>query len=77
MARLGKGGEYYATPVGIGDRVVVASARGTVFVIEAGDSLEVVGRNEFDEPIAATPAVTRDTMYLRMASRLWAIGAGD
>lgn len=74
MARLGEGGEYYATPVGVGDRVVVASARGTVFVLATGDELEIVSKNKFAEAIAATPAVVGDTLYLRTASRLWAIG---
>ncbi|MDH3629440.1 MAG: PQQ-binding-like beta-propeller repeat protein [Acidobacteriota bacterium] len=74
MARLGEGGEYYATPVGVGDRIVIASARGTVFVIGTGDELEVLSENKFGESIAATPAVVGDTMYLRTEEHLWAIG---
>jgi outer membrane protein assembly factor BamB len=70
----GGGGEYYASPVGIGDRVLVGSVRGTMFVLGAGDRLEIVSRNDFGEGIFATPAVVENTMYLRTARHLWAIG---
>jgi outer membrane protein assembly factor BamB len=73
-ARLGVGGEYYASPVGVGDRVLVGASRGTMFVLATGDELEIVARNEFDEGIYATPAVVDNTMYLRTARHLWAIG---
>ena len=73
-SRLGVGGEYYASPVGVGDRVLIGSSRGTMFVLGTGDELEIVARNEFDEGIYATPAIVANTMYLRTAGHLWAIG---
>ncbi len=74
-ARLGVGGEYYASPVGVGDRVLIGSVRGTMFVLGTGDGLEIVARNEFDEGIFATPAVVENTLYLRTERHLWAITA--
>jgi len=62
---------------GIGDRVLVGSVRGTMFVLGTGDGLEIVARNDFGEGIFATPAVVEDTMYLRTARHLWAVGATD
>ena len=68
------GGEYCASPVGVGDRVLIGASRGTMFVLGTGDELEIVARNEFDEGIYATPAIVANTMYLRTAGHLWAIG---
>jgi len=73
-ARLGVGGEYYSSPVGVGDRVLIGATRGTMFVLGTGDELEIVARNEFDEGIYATPAIVDNTLYLRTARHLWAIG---
>lgn len=79
--RLGVAGEYYATPIGVGNRVIVPSARGTVFVIDAsstgGDELNVVARNELGDGVYATPAIVDNTMYLRSSKYLWAIGKKD
>ena len=72
--RLGVGGEYYATPLGVGDRVLVGSVKGTMFVLGTGDEMEIIARNEFEEGIMATPAVVGDTLYLRTTKRLYAIG---
>jgi len=76
-ARLGVGGEYYATPIGVGDRVLIGSARGTMFVLGTGDELEIVARNELGEGIFATPAIVENTMYLRTEQHLWAFGTTE
>jgi len=72
--RLGLGGEYYATPILVGNRVIVASERGAVFVLSSGDEFEVVARNELGEGIYATPAVVDNTLYIRTEGHLWAFG---
>ncbi|MDP6795673.1 MAG: PQQ-binding-like beta-propeller repeat protein [Verrucomicrobiota bacterium] len=70
--RLGVGGEYYATPITVGDRIIIAAERGTVFVIKPSDKLEIIARNEIGENLAATPAIVNDTIYLRGNKHLWA-----
>ncbi len=76
-ARLGVGGEYYASPVGAGDRILVAAERGTLFVIAAGgEELDIVQKTDFGEGIYATPAIVDDTVYLRTEGHLWAFRAG-
>jgi len=72
--RLGLGGEYYSTPILVGDRVIVAAERGAVFVLATGDEFEVVARNELGEGIYATPAVVDNTLYIRTTNHLWAFG---
>jgi len=72
--RLGVGGEYYASPVGVGDHVLVAAERGTLFAVKAGDEFNVAARNEFGEHLFATPAVVNNRIYVRSAKTLWAFG---
>lgn len=71
-ARLGVTGEYYSTPVAVGDHIVLCAQRGTVFVLGTGDQLEIKARNDLNEPICATPAIVDNTIYVRSDQRLWA-----
>jgi outer membrane protein assembly factor BamB len=70
--RLGALGDYYTSPVAGGGRVCVASQPGLVVVFRAGDSLEVLARNNLGEPIMATPAIVEDTLYVRTKNHLYA-----
>lgn len=72
--RLGVAGEYYATPVAVGDRLVLCAERGTVLIVKAGDTFEVLARNEIGDGIAASPAVVDNTLYVRGDRFLWAFG---
>lgn len=71
--RLGAVGEYYSTPVVVGEHLVVCAQRGTVFLVKAGDTLQIAATNPLDEAIYATPAVV-DTLYLCSEEHLWAFG---
>ena len=73
--RIGVPGEYYATPVGVGNRIYVGTDSGSMVVLGTGDELEVLARIDFRESIVATPAVVENTLYLRTKSRLYAIGS--
>jgi hypothetical protein len=50
----------------------VASLDGVLSVLDAGDKPTVLGRAEFKERIAATPALVDKTIYIRSADHLWA-----
>ena len=71
---IGARGQYVASPIAAGDKLITASSRGIVTVIKIGDKLEVLARNDFGEKILATPAIADDEIYLRTASHLYAIG---
>jgi outer membrane protein assembly factor BamB len=71
--RLDVDGAYLASPIAAGRNIYFASTRGVVAVIEPGDTLKVIARNDLGEAIAATPAVAGDTLYVRGANHLWAI----
>lgn len=65
-------GGYYASPVAGGGKIYLASDRGTVTVVEAGDKFQVLGRNDFGEKIMATPALLDGKLYVRGAKYLYA-----
>ncbi len=76
--RLSDRSEYYMSPVGVAGKVVVASAEGTVYVLDAkADDLVVEREVPFGADMFATPAIVGDTMYLRSATKLWAFGAPE
>jgi outer membrane protein assembly factor BamB len=72
--RIGATGQYIASPILAGDKLLAASVPGVVTVIAPGDTLRVLASNPFNEPIYATPAAAHDTLYIRTASHLYAIG---
>ena len=71
--RLGASGQYIASPIAVGDKVIAASVRGVVTVIQVDDQLNILARNDFAERIFATPAVAEDVIFLRTAAHLYAL----
>jgi outer membrane protein assembly factor BamB len=72
--RLGGEGEYYASPIAANGHIYTASTRGSVTVVQAGDSMSVKTKNALGESIMATPAIADDKLYVRSANHLWAFG---
>jgi outer membrane protein assembly factor BamB len=71
--RLGPGGMYYSSPIAADGKLYAASGPGVVTVFAAGDKFQVLARNDFGEPIMATPAVADGTLYIRTDKHLYAI----
>ena len=65
-------GGYFASPLLVDGRIYVASDRGTVTVVKAGDSFEVLAHNALGEPIIASPAIADNVLYVRSTQHLWA-----
>jgi len=72
--RMDAPGDYYSSAIGADSRIYVASQKGTLVVLDAGDSFRVLARNQIGEPIFATPAVLDGRIYLRTAKYLYAFG---
>lgn len=70
--RLGPIGPYYSSLVGADGRIYVTSQRGVVTVVKAGDSFEVLARNELGEVTQASPVPLGDTLLVRTAGHLTA-----
>ena len=72
--RIGAAGQYTASPIAAGDKIIVASVRGVVTVIQVDEKLYVLARNNFGEKIFATPAIAENQIYLRTTGHLYALG---
>jgi outer membrane protein assembly factor BamB len=72
--RIGTPGLYVASPIAADGRIYTASESGVVVVVRAGDTLDVLARNDLGESITATPAIAGNALYVRTAAHLWAFG---
>jgi outer membrane protein assembly factor BamB len=68
---------YSASPVASDGRVFLAAESGEVLVLEAGESFEVLARNDMGEPVFATPAIAGRTLFVRTRGHLFAIAASE
>jgi outer membrane protein assembly factor BamB len=75
-AKLGAGGDYYASPVAGNGKVILTSRKGIVTVVKAGEKLEIVAQNDLGDSILATPALVENRMYVRTQNEILAIGVG-
>ena len=72
--RIGAAGAYFSSPVAVNNKIYLASRNGIVTVIEAGDQLNILAKNDLDEKIEATPAIIDNKIYIRTTSSLYAFG---
>ncbi len=72
--RMNAPGDYYSSAVAADGRIYVASQRGTVVVMDAGESFHILARNDLHAPIFATPAIVDGVIYLRTDKHLFAFG---
>jgi outer membrane protein assembly factor BamB len=68
------GGNYYGSPVRVGDVVYCLSAEGEAVALAAKSEFQLLGRSPLGEPSRATPAVAGGRMFLRTESHLVAVG---
>ncbi len=72
--RIGTAGAYFASPIAVNGRILFSSRTGVITVVEAGDQMNILARNDLDEVIAATPAIVDNKLYVRTANSLYAFG---
>jgi outer membrane protein assembly factor BamB len=76
--RLGENGaalgDFYSSAVGADGKVYLASQKGMVIVLQAGDTFRVLARNDLKEQVFATPAIADGKIYLRTEGGLYAFG---
>ena len=54
-------------------RLYLSSEDGDVFVVKAGRTYELLSTNRMGEPLMATPAITGNTIIVRMLTSLVAV----
>jgi outer membrane protein assembly factor BamB len=69
----GAGNTFSASPWAYGGKVFCLSEEGDTFVLNPGDRYDEIGRNSLGEMTLATPAVTRDGLFVRTATALYRI----
>jgi outer membrane protein assembly factor BamB len=73
-ARVGGiGNTFSASPWAYGGHVFFLSEEGDTFVVQPGDRYDEVARNSLGELALASPAVTRDGLFVRTQSKLYRI----
>ena len=66
-----------ASPLLIGGYLYVSNESGTTYVLRLGNTVEQVAQNVLDDPLYATPVISRAQLFLRTHHFLWCIGALD
>jgi outer membrane protein assembly factor BamB len=69
----GVGNTFSASPWACGGKVFFLSEEGDTFVINPGDTYDEIAKNSLGELAFASPAVTRDGLFLRTQTRLYRI----
>jgi outer membrane protein assembly factor BamB len=72
-ARLGSGGNYFASPIGNNGHVLFFSQEGEAFAVKAGPKFELAAQNSMGEMVMATPAVSDGILFVRGYKHLFAI----
>jgi outer membrane protein assembly factor BamB len=75
--RRGPAGDY-ASPIVVGDKVLLVMRSGAAYVLEASGVFQVVSSNSFADdpgPFHATPAFADGQLFLRSYDKLYCIGA--
>jgi outer membrane protein assembly factor BamB len=64
------GGDFFASPVMVGDRIYAANVSGRTFVFEATPkNFKILAQNQLGDEAYATPAICGSRIYLRVAKR--------
>ena len=62
------GGDFFASPVMVGDRIYASNVRGKTFVFEASPGkFRIIAQNQLGDEAYATPAICGSRIYLRVA----------
>jgi outer membrane protein assembly factor BamB len=66
--------KYFASPVGADGKVFLVSQDGTVSVVSAAGTWDILAVNTLGDEVFATPAIGDGRIYIRTKSMLYAFG---
>jgi outer membrane protein assembly factor BamB len=72
--RLSPDAQIYASLVAADGKIFFPSIDGSVYVVKAGPDFQILARNSMGEPCFATPAILKNTIYIRTTDSLVAVG---
>jgi outer membrane protein assembly factor BamB len=74
-ARLGEAaGQYYASPIAGGDKLVLTSRDGKITIVQAGRPFQVKNTYSVGDPVVATPSIDNGLLYVRSEKFLFCFG---
>jgi outer membrane protein assembly factor BamB len=73
QARLAELGGVYASPIGVNNRIYLASQNGVTVVLEKSKELKVLASNKLDDGFDASPAVVGHELFLRGRQHLYCL----
>jgi outer membrane protein assembly factor BamB len=68
------GGIFFASPVAGDGKVYMVSETGETYVLRAGRTAEVLAKNELNERMLASPAISNGRLFLRSDGTLFCVG---
>jgi outer membrane protein assembly factor BamB len=74
--RLNAPGQYSASPVGANGHVYLCSNRGVITVVKADRQFEITHQHNLSDPVFVTPAIDKNTLYVRTEKSLRAFRSG-
>ena len=74
--RFSPSGSFTASPWAYNGRLFFLSEDGLTYVVQAGPAFEILERNPLDELCLASPAIVRDKLLIRTASKLYCLTEG-
>lgn len=67
-------GNFYSSPVLVGDRIYVFNRTGKGFVLKAGSKYELLAENVLTHGLFATPVICRERIFLRTLKTFYCLG---
>ena len=62
-----------ASPIAVGDKLVLLDEEGRAAIVQAGPEFEIVGHGKLDDLFWCTPAVAGDALLLRGVDHLYCV----
>jgi outer membrane protein assembly factor BamB len=75
--RLNAPGQYSASPVGANGHVYLCSNRGVITIVKMNKEFKITHQHDLKDPVFVTPAIDKNTLYVRTEKALWAFRTND
>ncbi|MDO7714352.1 MAG: PQQ-binding-like beta-propeller repeat protein, partial [Pirellulales bacterium] len=67
------GGSFSSSPILADGKIYIGNREGEMFVIQPGDELDILSKNEFGEAVMASPAAIENSLYVRTEKAMYRI----
>ena len=75
--RLNAPGQYSASPVAANDHIYLSSNRGVITIVKVNKEFKITHQHDLKDPVFVTPAIDKNTLYIRTEKALLAFRTND